>query len=335
VLGEVALDRLHAVSSPDLDPVVSQVVFDPVEVTHTLDDRPPGGWTHEPNGPFAEVGTAQADRPGIRPLVAPFLIVNPHSGQGRLTDELVAEAKLRGIRAHVLAREDEPEEIAREADAEALGMAGGDGSLAPIAQVAIDRDLPFVCVPFGTRNHFARDIGLDRDDPIRALDAFVGGEERSIDVGRANGRLFLNNVCLGIYAGLVHRREAHRRRSDAFARLRALAILAQKRAPLGITIDGRLVETRVVLVSNNAYDLELLSVGGRERIDAGLLHLYIPRGLWRRSWVEREGERFTIDATQHRLEAAFDGEPEELETPIEFTIAPVALRVLTPLRPIA
>jgi len=267
--------------------------------------------------------------------VTPFLIVNPHSGQGKRTDELVAEARARGIRVHVLRREDDPPEIARAADAEAIGIAGGDGSLAPIAQVAVERDLAFVCVPFGTHNHFARDLGLDRDDPVRALDAFAGGEERRVDVGRANGRLFLNNVCLGICAGLVHRREVHRRRSDAFARLRALAILAQKRAPLGITVDGQRVEARVLLVANNAYDLEVLSVGVRERIDAGLLHLYVPRGLWRRSWLERDGKRFAIDAAQRRLEAAFDGEPEELETPIEFTIDPGALRVLTPLRPLA
>jgi diacylglycerol kinase family enzyme len=193
--------------------------------------------------------------------------------------------------------------------------------------------VPFVCIPFGTRNHFARDIGLDRDDPIGALDAFIDGEERRIDVGRANERLFLNNVSLGLYAQLVHRREAHRRRSETFARLRAFAILLQHRAPIGITIDGKPVRTRVVLVSNNGYDLDLFSVGERERIDAGRLHLYVPRGLLRRTWLERDGERFEIDATRHRLQAAFDGDPEVLETPIEFTIDARALRVLVPRRP--
>jgi diacylglycerol kinase family enzyme len=267
--------------------------------------------------------------------VAPLLIVNPHSGQGGLTGELVEEARARGIRVHALDPDDDPAEIAREADAESLGMAGGDGSLAPVAEVAIDRDLPFVCIPFGTRNHFARDIGLDRDDPVGALDAFAGGRERRIDVGRANGRLFLNNVSLGLYARLVNRREAHRRRSDAFARLRALAILAQNRSPLGITIDGLPVDARVVLVSNNGYELEVLSIGVRERIDTGLLHLYVPRALWRRSWIEREDTHFTIDAARHRLEAAVDGEPEEIDTPIEFTIDAEALRVLTPIRPVA
>ena len=132
-------------------------------------------------------------------------------------------------------------------------MAGGDGSLAVVAEAALERDLPFACIPFGTRNHFARDLGLDRDDPIGALDALVDGREIRIDVGRANDRLFLNNVSLGVYARLVHRREHHRRRSDAFARLRALGTLATHRHSIGITVDGEPIEARVVLVSNNAY----------------------------------------------------------------------------------
>jgi diacylglycerol kinase family enzyme len=264
--------------------------------------------------------------------MASFLIVNPNSGDGG-ADELLAEAAARGIETHVLGPDDDIETLAREADAEALGMAGGDGSLALVAAVAIERDLPFACIPFGTRNHFARDIGLDRNDPIAALDALVDGRQMRIDVGRANDRLFLNNVSLGLYAQLVHRREGHRRRRDAFARLRALAILATHRAPLGITIDGEPVHARVVLVSNNAYELGVLSVGERERLDEGVLHLYVPLGLLRSSWRERSGDRFTIDAAAGRLQAAVDGEPEELETPIEFRVEPRALRVLLPRSP--
>jgi diacylglycerol kinase family enzyme len=265
--------------------------------------------------------------------MAGFLIVNPHSGSGNATDDLLREAKTRGIRVHVLVDGDDVPGLARGADADALGIAGGDGSLAPVAEVALERGLPFVCIPFGTRNHFARDLGLDRDDPIGALDAFVHREERVIDVGRANGRLFLNNVSLGIYARLVHRRERHRRRSDAFARLRAFAILVQNRQPLGITIDGQSISARVVLVSNNAYTLDLFSIGERELLDAGRLHLYIPTGLVRPAWVEREAERFEINASAGRLDAAVDGEPEVLETPIEFTIEARALRVLLPSNP--
>jgi diacylglycerol kinase family enzyme len=264
--------------------------------------------------------------------MASFLIVNPHSGDGG-ADELLEAAAERGIRTHVLGRDDDVATLAREAEADALGMAGGDGSLAQVAEVAIERDLPFACIPFGTRNHFARDIGLDRNDPIGALDALVDGTERRIDVGRANDRLFLNNVSLGVYAKLVHRREHHRRRSVTFARLRALGILATHREPLGITVDGDPISARVVLVSNNAYELGVLSIGERERLEEGLLHLYAPLGVLRSSWEERSSERFEIDAAAGRLEAAVDGEPEVLETPIEFTIEPRALRVLLPRRP--
>ena len=264
--------------------------------------------------------------------MAPFLIVNPHSGDGG-ADELLEAAASRGITTHVLSPDDDVATLAREAEADALGMAGGDGSLAPVAAVAIERDLPFACIPFGTRNHFARDVGLDRDDPIGALDALVDGQERRIDVGRANDRLFLNNVSLGVYARLVHRREHHRRRSVTFARLRALGILATHREPLGITVDGEPITARVILVSNNAYELGVLSIGERERLDEGLLHLYAPLGVLRSSWEERSAQRFTIDAAAGRLRAAVDGEPEVLDTPIDFTIEARALRVLLPRSP--
>jgi diacylglycerol kinase family enzyme len=252
-----------------------------------------------------------------------FLIVNPRSGRGGPgPDELVAEAKALGIETHLLEEGDDPAEIARRADAEALGIAGGDGSLAGVAAVALERNAAFVCVPFGTRNHFARDLDLDRDDPIGALRAF-DGPERRIDVGRVDERLFLNNVSLGVYARLVHRRERHRRRRVAFARVRAWAMLLTHREPLGITIDGDPVESRIVLVANNAYALDLPSLGERERLDEGQLHVYVPGG-------ERAAESFVIDAAAGRLEAAVDGEPDVLQTPIEFRIEPRALRVLIP-----
>jgi diacylglycerol kinase family enzyme len=198
-----------------------------------------------------------------------------------------------------------------------------------VAEVALERDVPFVAVPYGTRNHFARDLGLDRNDPVTALDGFAGSERR-VDVGRANDRLFLNNVSLGLYAGLVHRRERHRRRRELFARLRALGLLARRPEPLGITIDGRRVEARVAVVANNAYNLELLSVGERERLDEGRLHLYVAHGWLPRTWDDEAGEAFTIDTAAGRLSAAVDGEPEELETPLRFEIRPQALRVLLP-----
>jgi diacylglycerol kinase family enzyme len=262
--------------------------------------------------------------------LAGLLIVNPRSGDESGTDDLLAAAEERGVRVHVSQPGEDLGETARQAPDGPIGTAGGDGSLAPVAEVCLERGAPFVCVPFGTRNHFARDLGLDRDDPVAALDAFVDGVERRIDVGRANERLFLNNVSLGLYARLVHRREHHRRRSDALARVRALAILAQHPHPTGIAIDGKPVQARVVLVANNSYSLEVFSLGERERLDEGCLHLYAPTGFLRGAWEERKGASFTVDALGGRLDAAVDGEPDELETPIEFRVEQGALRVLVP-----
>jgi diacylglycerol kinase family enzyme len=261
-----------------------------------------------------------------------FLVVNPRSGTPQPTaEELTAEARRRGIGVHLLRDGENAGELARAADADVLGIAAGDGSLAAVAAAALERDLPFVCVPFGTRNHFARDVGLDRDDPVAALDSFAGVERR-IDVGRVGERVFLNNVSLGLYANLVHHRERRRRR-EALARLRA--ILSSIRSPRAVryTIDGTPVPARVVLVANNAYELEPLSLGERERLDEGRLHLYAAHGVLRSTWEERSAERFTIDVSSRFVNCAVDGEPAELPSPLELEIEPRALRLLLPRAP--
>jgi diacylglycerol kinase family enzyme len=265
--------------------------------------------------------------------VTGFLIVNPRAGDEQpSTDQLVAAARERGIRAHVLRKGEDPGEVARAVgDAEALGAAGGDGSLGAVAAVAVERRLPFVCVPYGTRNHFARDIGLDRGDPVGALDAFVHGRERVVDVGRAGSRIFLNNVSFGIYARLVHRREHHRARRDAFARARALLLTAREQHPEPVVVDGQPIAARVVLVANNAYDLDTFNIGERTRLDEGKLHAYVAEDWLPRHWHERVADSFRIGGPGGRLSAAIDGEPAELESPVELRSEPKALRVLIPL----
>jgi diacylglycerol kinase family enzyme len=244
-------------------------------------------------------------------------------------DELRERARALGVVTHVLGAGEDAAELARTVDADTLGIAGGDGSLARVAEVALERDVPFVCVPYGTRNHFARDLGLDRNDPLAALEAFSGSERR-IDVGRANGGVFLNNVTLGLYAELVHRRERHRRRRDALARLRALMLMLRQRGrDQRVLIDGRAVSASVILVANNAYELDLFNVGARERLDEGLLHLYVAHGWRPRTWEERAATEFTIEAGVN-LQAAVDGEATELNPPVRFSIEPGALRVLVP-----
>jgi diacylglycerol kinase family enzyme len=210
-----------------------------------------------------------------------------------------------------------------------LGAAGGDGTVASVASVAVERDLPFVVIPYGTRNHFARDLGLDLDDPVSALDAFEG-EELRVDVGRAGERRFLNNVSLGAYASLVHRREHHRRRREALAGARALWLAVRRQPGVRASVDGEPVHARVLLVANNAYEVSLFSLGERERLDEGRLHLYTTNGVLPRTWHDRSAERFVLDAPGGNVEAAVDGEPVELETPVELAVEPGALRVKLP-----
>jgi hypothetical protein len=152
----------------------------------------------------------QLSRYGWRPADPPrrpVLFVNPGSGDGKAARAGLAQrAREKEIEAVILAPGQDLAALARQAvaaGADALGMAGGDGSLAVVAAVAAAHGIPFVCVPAGTRNHFALDVGVDRHDVIGALDAFTDGVERQIDMAEVNGRAFLNNASLGIYGDAV------------------------------------------------------------------------------------------------------------------------------------
>ena len=139
----------------------------------------------------------------------PVLFFNPKSGGGKAEKfSLAREAESRGIKPVGMEPGCDLEKMARgeiESGADALAMAGGDGSQAVIAAVAAEHGLPYACIPAGTRNHFALDLGVDRGDVVGALDAFVGGGERRVDLGELNGRVFVNNVSLGLYAEAVQR----------------------------------------------------------------------------------------------------------------------------------
>lgn len=261
-----------------------------------------------------------------------ILFVNPHSGKGGPSvEELTTAASALAVRVHVLGDGDELGELAREADTEVLGMAGGDGSLGAVAEAAVERHLPFVCVPWGTRNHFASDVGLDPEDPLRALAAFEDGVERRIDVGRVGEHVFLNNVSLGVYARLVHRREQRRQRREAFARMRALLVsLRDRRRTERFVVDGEPVRASVVLVANNEYRVDLFSIGERVRIDEGMLAIYAARGLRRLRWTERKTAAVRIETLRSPTRAAVDGEPVLLESPVELRVEPGALRMLVP-----
>jgi diacylglycerol kinase family enzyme len=151
----------------------------------------------------------QLSRYGWRPADPPrrpVLFINPRSGGGKAGRAGLAErAGEQRIEAIILGPGQDLAALAGDAaaaGADVLGMVGGDGSLGSWP-VAAAHGIPFVCVPAGTHNHFALDVGVDRHDLTGTLDAFTGGVERRIDTAEVNGRLFLNNVSLGIYGDAV------------------------------------------------------------------------------------------------------------------------------------
>ena len=273
----------------------------------------------------------------VDPPRRPVLFVNERSGGGKAARTAVAErARERGIDAVLLQADRSLEELVRDAvadGADALGVAGGDGSLAVVAAAARAHGLPFVCVPAGTRNHFALDLGVDRHDLIGALDAFTDGVERSIDVAEVNGRVFLNNVSLGIYGDAV-RQPAYRN-----AKMRTMVETAAEVLGSSATLpELHLVDDvgrehsrpAVVLVSNNPYALDRpIAPGTRPRLDTGELGVVVldtsPPGLDPpgRAWTATQ---LAVDASAP-VHAGIDGEAVELHAPLEFVIRPGALRV--------
>jgi diacylglycerol kinase family enzyme len=287
--------------------------------------------------PSRRTGWKAADPPRT-----PVLFVNPGSGGGAAARARVAErAREQGIEVVELGGDQDLRGLVDQAvagGADALGMAGGDGSLAVVAAAACAHELPFICVPAGTRNHFARDLGLDPGDPVGALSAFGDGVEGRIDLGDVNGRSFLNLVSLGVYGEAVQR-SGYR---DAKARTlleTAHAVLG----PSGAVPELNLVDdlgTRhahpvIVLVSNNPYALERpLARGARPRLDGGRLGIIVidapprhrrPPG---RAWNARSLE---VDAPS-TVHAGVDGEAIELTPPLQFSIRPRALRIRVPRR---
>lgn len=280
-------------------------------------------------------GWVAADRP-----LRPVLFVNPRSGGGRATRASVAEqARSRGIEAIVLSPGASLEDLVAEAvagGADAIGVAGGDGSLAVGAAAAVEAGIPFVCIPAGTRNHFALDVGLDRRDVVGALDAFTDGLERRIDVAHVNGRLFLNNVSLGLYGDAVSRP------TYRTAKLRTLLATVDAVAGPGTTVpEWTVVDDRgdrhrspaVVLVSNNPYAwYRPIVTGTRPSLTTGRLGAFVLDRPDEAVRASREPAR-TWAATSLEIaapgpvHAGVDGEAVELTAPVEISILPAALRV--------
>jgi diacylglycerol kinase family enzyme len=272
----------------------------------------------------------------------PVLFYNPKSGGGKAERfSVAAEARARGIEPIEFGPPWDLEGLVRAAvadGADGLAMAGGDGSQAIVAAIAAELDLPYACVPAGTRNHFALDLGVDRDDVVGALDAFVDGGEHLVDLAEVNGRVFVNNVSLGLYADAVQR-EGYRD-----AKLRTLLdTVPEVLGPGGSGLDLQWTgpdahehqSGAAILVSNNRYRLgRAVGSGTRPRIDDGLLGITVvsaPTGggsggsLPQRPFREWTAPVFEVDSADP-VPAGIDGEAATLEPPLRFHIRPHVLR---------
>ena len=268
-----------------------------------------------------------------------MLIVNPKSGGGKAqSHDLVGHCRTRGIEPLLLKDGDDISRVATDAvlqGADMLGTAGGDGSQAAVAAVAAEHNLPYVVVPSGTRNHFALDVGVDRNDVVGALDAFFHGRERRIDLAQVNGRVFVNNASMGLYGALVRSPEYR----DAKLRT-VVEMLPELLGPLaqpfdlryGDPDDFRYVGAQLLLVSNNRYALDPLGMQGtRGGMDTGTLGVLVVRRappLQRmREWTTRV---FRVDSGT-RVDLGLDGEAVTLDPPLIFELLPSVLRIQTTL----
>ncbi|MBL7258596.1 diacylglycerol/lipid kinase family protein [Paractinoplanes lichenicola] len=263
------------------------------------------------------------------------LLINPRSGDGAAERAgLAAAAAERGIEVVTLRPGDDLAALAEQAvrdGADVLGMAGGDGSQALVATTAMRHGVAFVCVPAGTRNHFALDLGLNRADVTGALDAFTDGVERLVDLGLVNDHVFVNNASLGVYAEVVRSKGYRRAKLQTWGRLLP-DLLGPAAAPPDLAFDspdGRTFSgLSLVLVSNNPYDLSRAGrAGGRPRLDTGRLGIVTAQGP--RPVGEWTAAEFEVRSGAD-VPVGLDGEALLLSPPLRFISLPGALRVRVP-----
>ncbi|MEU5977860.1 diacylglycerol kinase family protein [Streptomyces sp. NPDC047315] len=301
------------------------------------------------------------------------LIMNPKSGGGKVGRfGLVERAQALGARV-VLLDPDAPADVAALAraavagGADLLGVAGGDGTQALVAAVAAEYRVPFLVVPAGTRNHFALDLGLDRADPARSLDALTDGEEVRVDLGTVSGRAFVNTVSFGVYADVVQRPEYRDAKAGTALNVMPDLLVGEGVRRLDAHVGGAVLSAQqALLVSNNPYASPdaLGGTGRRPRLDSGVLGVLgirvegaaqaadlAVRGSQSAGLTVTTARRVevtsgtasgadsgpasgdgpgTAAATADVIPVAVDGEALRMPTPVVCTLRPRALRVLVP-----
>ena len=288
--------------------------------------------------------------PAQPPARQPYLIMNSKSGGGKV-GKFGLKPKAEGLGAEVfLFGGPEPVDVAKvaraavEAGADLLGVAGGDGTQALVAGIAAKHGIPFIVISAGTRNHFALDLGLDREDPSACLSALSDGVELRVDLGMINGQTFVNNASFGAYAEVV---ETPAYRGDKLnTTLDTLPDLLQghRGARLHVQADGKEIEApQALLVSNNPYGTgDIAGLGRRTRLDRGILGVVGVRVAGARqaagliagrhatglSMLTTKQVEISADAPQ--IPVGVDGESVLMSTPVMCTVSPRALRVWVP-----
>jgi diacylglycerol kinase family enzyme len=279
-----------------------------------------------------------------------FLIMNPRSGGGKVT-KFGLKQKAEALGAEVALLEGpgvvDVAALARQAvadGADLLGVAGGDGTQALVAGIAAEHGLPFLVISAGTRNHFALDLGLDREDPATCLDALTDGEELRIDLGIIGDRTFVNNASFGAYAEVV-RSPAYRddKRGTTLQLLPDL-LSGQSGPRLSARAGGvSITSPQALLVSNDPYQMgDIAGLGRRARLDTGTLGIIAVTvdsarqaiALLRRGHGDGltvlSADEIVVEADTAEIPVGIDGETVMMPAPVRCAIRPGALRVRVP-----
>ena len=286
----------------------------------------------------------------VQPPKRAFVIMNPRSGGGKVAKfGLKEKAEALGAKVALL---DGPgivdvAALAQQAvadGADLLGVAGGDGTQALVAGIAAEHDLPFLVISAGTRNHFAMDLGLDRDDPATCLDALTDGVEQRIDLGIIGDRTFVNNASFGAYAEVVESPAYRDDKTGTTLQILPDLLSGHRGAKLSARAgDTTVTAPQALLVSNDPYEIsDVAGLGRRARLDAGILGVIavtvnnalqavmLLRGAKGQGLTVLRAEEVVVDADVPEIPVGIDGETVMMPTPVICTIRPKVLRVRVP-----
>jgi diacylglycerol kinase family enzyme len=297
-----------------------------------------------------QVDWRMPERPAQPPASHPYLIMNPRSGGGKVEKfDLKRKAEDLGAEVFLMSGPEQVDvaEVARQAvagGADLLGVAGGDGTQALVADVAAEHGLPFMVISAGTRNHFALDLGLDREDPSACLDALSDGVELAVDLGRINGQVFVNNASFGAYAEVVDTPSYRDDKLNTTLNLLPDLLQGHRGARLCARADSvEIMGPQALLVANNPYGTgDIAGLSRRARLDRGVLGVVGVKVHSARQAVgllrgTRGGGLRALTATQIEITAdasqipvGVDGEAIMMSTPVTCTVSPGVLRVWVP-----